>query len=331
MIFRKLAIVMLALSSPVWGQLPAFPGAEGFGAFATGGRGGRVVYVTNLNTSGPGSFQWALDQVGPRYILFKVSGLINGAVHLTSSDVTIAGQTSPGGIIVRGFHTTEEPYTDQVLGRINDPDVKHAENWILRHIRSRPAGAGLNDGLRARYTKNAIIDHCSIANARDEAFELSFSTGVTIQNCMLSETLGGHAQYGGMLINYSNPADGFPLTQFSIHHNLWNRIDGRMPEVARDSPAAGGTTMDIELADRLVTGGGGNRAPSANAGPQPQESESLDCPCLGERRRCDSRGGNGMMETRRVDAGSADDNYLSRLMSREWYAAWQGFCSSGWR
>ncbi len=232
--------------------MPAFPGAEGFGAFATGGRGGRVIHVTNLNRSGPGSFQWALDQTGPRFILFKVSGLIDGPVHLTNGDVTIAGQTSPGGIIVRGFHTTEEPYIDQVVGRINDPDVKHAENWILRHIRTRPAGAGLDDGLRARYTKNAIVDHCSIANASDEAFELSFSTRVTIQDCMLSETLGGHAQYGGMLINYSNPADGFPLTEFSIHHNMWNRIAGRLPEVSRESEAAAGSTMDIELADNLL-------------------------------------------------------------------------------
>src|SRR3990172_5920517 len=94
---RILAFALLILDPPAWAQLPAFPGAEGFGAFATGGRGGAVLYVTNLNTSGPGSFQWALDQTGPRYILFKVSGLIDDSVQLTRSDVTIAGQTSPGG------------------------------------------------------------------------------------------------------------------------------------------------------------------------------------------------------------------------------------------
>ncbi len=265
-----LAFALLAFAAPSWGQLPAFPGAEGFGAFATGGRGGVVLYVTNLNTSGPGSLQWALDQSGPRYVLFKVSGLIDGSVQLTRGDVTIAGQTSPGGIIVRSFHTTEEPYIDQEVGRINDPDVRHAENWILRHLRTRPVGAGVGDGVRARYTKDAIIDHCSIANADDEAFELSFSTRVTVQNCMISETLGWHAPLGGMLVNYSNPADGFPLTELSIHHNLWNRMDGRMPEVARDSLAAAGSTMDIELANNLLWDAGYYLATARTTGyPEP--------------------------------------------------------------
>lgn len=248
-IFTLAAIgVIPALSSAT----PAFPGAEGFGAAATGGRGGRVLYVTNLNTAGPGSFQWALDQDGPRYILFKVSGLINGDVHLGQGDVTIAGQTSPGGIIVRGFDTTEEPYIDQAVGRIDDPDVSHAENWILRHIRTRPSGGSFPDGLRVRYTKNAIVDHCSIANAGDEAVEISFSTNVTIQNSILGETIGGHAQYGGMLINYSNPADGFPLDRLALHHNTWNRAEGRMPEISRESVAAAGSTMDIEISNNLL-------------------------------------------------------------------------------
>ncbi|MBP6829620.1 MAG: hypothetical protein KA978_02495, partial [Deltaproteobacteria bacterium] len=91
-------------------ELRAFPGAEGFGAAARGGRGGRVIYVTNLNASGPGSFQDAVQQTGPRYVLFKVSGVVQGEVHVRSGDLTIAGQTSPGGVTVRGFHTTEQPY-----------------------------------------------------------------------------------------------------------------------------------------------------------------------------------------------------------------------------
>jgi VCBS repeat-containing protein len=78
--------------------LAAFPGAEGFGAAATGGRDGRVLYVTNLDAAGPGSLQWAIDQPGARYILFKVSGVIDAQIRLTNGDVTIAGQTSPGGI-----------------------------------------------------------------------------------------------------------------------------------------------------------------------------------------------------------------------------------------
>ncbi len=251
---KKIGLVILTtgMAAHALGQPAAFPGAEGFGASATGGRGGRVIYVTNLNAGGTGSLQWALDQTGPKYILFKVSGVIDGDVQMTRGNVTIAGQTSPGGIIVRGFHTTEDPYIDQAVGRINDPDVRHAENWIMRHVRTRPAGGGLEDGLRLRYTKNAIVDHCSIADARDEAVEISFSTNITIQNCILGETLGEHAQYGGMLMNYSNPVDGFPLDRFSLHHNTWMRADGRMPEISRESPAAAGSLMDIELSNNLL-------------------------------------------------------------------------------
>lgn len=245
-------LMMMVVAAPRIAEPAAFPGAEGFGAAATGGRGGRVIYVTNLNASGPGSLQWALDQEGPRYILFKVSGVINSDVQLTRGNVTIAGQTSPGGIIVQGFHTTEDPYIDQEVGRINDPDVRHADNWIMRHIRTRPAGGGLEDGLRLRYTRNAIVDHCSIADARDEAVEISFSSNLTVQNCILGETLGDHAQYGGMLMNYSNPADGFPLDRFSLHHNTWMRADGRMPEISRESSAAAGSYMDIELSNNLL-------------------------------------------------------------------------------
>ncbi len=235
------------------GQPVSFPGAEGFGACTTGGRGGAVYYVTTLaaDPAGmtPGSLQWALNQTGPRYILFKVSGVISGAVQLTRSDVTIAGQTSPRGIIVRGFHTTENPYIDHDRGRISS--VAHADNWILRHLRTRPAGGGLDDGLRLRYTRNAIVDHVSSANATDEVIEISYSNNITIQNTMLSETLGDHADRGGILINYSNPADGFPLDRISLHHNTWNRIEGRMPELASETPESNGRTINVEVSNNL--------------------------------------------------------------------------------
>ena len=228
--------------------LPAFPGAEGFGASATGGRGGQVIYVTTTAASGPGSLQWAIDQPGPKYILFKVSGLIDARIHLRNGDTTIAGHTSPGGITIRGFVTDETPYQDQAVRAPSD----FAENWILQHIRIRP---GLNgpsdDGLRLRYTRNAIVDHVSVGNATDEAVEISYSNNITIQNSMLAETLGGHSFYGGMLINYSNPAHGFALDNLSIHHNLFNRIEGRLPEASRESLAAAGSTMNLEMSSNL--------------------------------------------------------------------------------
>ncbi len=235
------------LAVPV-GPLPAFPGAEGFGAYATGGRDGSVIYVTNLNANGPGSLQWAIDQPGAKYVLFKVSGVIDSQIHLTNGNVTIAGQTSPGGITVRGFVTDETPYQDQAV----QPPADFAENWILQHIRIRPGQGGpSDDGLRIRYTRNAIVDHVSIGNATDEAIEISYSHDITVQNTLIAETVGGHSFYGGVLMNYSNPANGFALDNVSLHHNVFNRIEGRLPEGSRESQAAANSYMNLELSNNL--------------------------------------------------------------------------------
>ena len=228
--------------------LAAFPGAEGFGAYATGGRGGSVIYVTNLNADGAGSLQWAIDQPGARYILFKVSGLIDTQIHLTNGNVTIAGQTSPGGITIRGLVTDESPYQDQAVQAPAD----FAENWILQHIRIRPGlTAPGDDGLRLRYTRNAIVDHVSIGNAIDEAIEISYSHDITVQNTIIAETVGSHSFYGGVLMNYSNPAYGFKLDNVSLHHNIFNRIEGRLPEGSRESAAAANSYMNLELSNNL--------------------------------------------------------------------------------
>ena len=240
-------VAVLPAGSPA-GALAAFPGAEGFGANATGGRDGSVIYVTTLAADGPGSLQWAIDQPGARYILFTVSGLIDTQIHLTNGDVTIAGQTSPGGITVRGFVTDETPYQDQAVQAPGD----FAENWILQHIRIRPVSETLSDdGLRLRYTRNAIVDHVSIGNAIDEAIEISYSNNITVQNTVIAETIGGHSFYGGVLMNYSNPANGFGLDNISLHHNIFNRIEGRLPEGSRESAAAANSFMSLELSNNL--------------------------------------------------------------------------------
>ncbi|MFH0980055.1 MAG: hypothetical protein V2A79_00765, partial [Planctomycetota bacterium] len=148
----------------------AFPGAEGFGAQATGGRAGRVIYVTNLNADGEGSLQWALDEPGPRYILFKVSGVIDASIHVRHGDVTVAGQSSPGGIIVRGLRTDETPFIDGPVARTGGamPEMS-VSNFIIRYVRSRPAldlpsaRTDLDeDALRLRRAANGIVDHCSL-------------------------------------------------------------------------------------------------------------------------------------------------------------------------
>ena len=225
---QKLLLSIVSIVGISWSVLaqtiPAFPGAEGFGAVATGGRGGNVYYVTNLNCSGPGSLQNGLNQAGAKYILFKVSGVIPCAAEVFKGDVTIAGQTSPAGVIVRGI----------ILDEIYEQNT-NSRNVIIRHLRSRPKptqtlpsqGYVLDDGLRLDGASNVIVDHCSFANAIDESVQISHSRNITIQNSMLSETLGEHFHLGGMLVNYSR-AD-HPQDNISIHHNVWNRIGGRFP------------------------------------------------------------------------------------------------------
>jgi pectate lyase len=233
-------------SSEVAAQTPSFPGAEGFGATATGGRGGQVLFVTNTSTSGPGSLQAALDTPGPRYILFRCSGVIDGAVEIPvgSADFTIAGQTSPQGIIVRG------------MSAYNDTAAT-ARNFIIRHMRFRasqdvnyPSANWLTgDGLTLGGVHRAIIDHCSMAHALDEAIDISRSSALSIQNCLLAETLGEHFDRGGMLTNYRSSVSN--LDSLSIHHNTFNRIGGRHPEFSCESPECFNHRMHAEISCNL--------------------------------------------------------------------------------
>lgn len=168
--------------------IPSFPGAKGFGAVTTGGNvGGGVYYVANLNCSGAGSLQYGLNQTGAKYILFKVSGIIPCAVEVFKGDVTRLQQTSPGGIIVRGI----------ILDEIYEQNT-NSRNVVIRHLRSRPKpsqtlpnqGYVLDDGLRLDGASNVMINnYCSFANAIDESVQISNSRNITIQHCMLSETL----------------------------------------------------------------------------------------------------------------------------------------------
>ena len=221
-------ILTCLFASTLLAQTPiAFPGAEGFGNKTQGGRGGEVYYVTNLECSGPGSLNDALRKPGKKIIVFSVSGVIDCYADIIWGDCTIAGQTSPGGIIVRGI----------MIDDYYEPEGK-AQNIIIRHLNSRPGieelrpgkGNVMDDALRLDGTKNIVVDHCSFANATDESVQISRSTNITFSNNILSETLGYHFDLGGMLMNYST-AD-FPRDSISIIKNLWNRMGGRMPEIS---------------------------------------------------------------------------------------------------
>ncbi|MFO0645793.1 MAG: hypothetical protein U0326_06115 [Polyangiales bacterium] len=238
------------------GGLKAFPGADGFGASATGGRGGRVIFVTTLAPTGPGSLTEALEATGPRYVLFRVSGFINGSFRISQGDVTIAGQSAPGGVTVRGIHTDEATWCDSNCGA----GVRGVDNIILRHIRTRPGEPGAGDelidgdGLRIRHTRRMIADHISSENSVDENVEISYSNNITVQDSIIAEALGWHSDRGGMLMNYSNPAAGYQLDGITVARTTWIRIQGRYPEMARESPAAAGSTARIELANNLLWG-----------------------------------------------------------------------------
>jgi len=198
--------------------LPGFPTAEGYGRLASGGRGGRILHVTNLNDSGPGSLRDAVEQSGPRTVVFDVSGLITLEAKLiirkTNSNLTIAGQTAPGkGICLR-------KYNFGMLG---------ATNVIVRYVRVRPgniSGTTL-DGMGMASSDRCIIDHCSISWTLDEAFSSRNAGNITLQRTLISEALNeaGHKKYPpGTQHGYAASIGG---DIGSFHHNLLAHCAGR--------------------------------------------------------------------------------------------------------
>ncbi|MBK9494137.1 MAG: hypothetical protein IPO08_06265 [Xanthomonadales bacterium] len=250
---------LLTVGSANAQTLPSFPGAEGFGEVASGGRGGQVLTVTTLaaDPAGqqPGSLNWALRQSGPRTIVFAVSGVIHAYADIVHGDVTIAGQTSPGGITVRGI-VCDGHY-----------ERNTCDNLIIRHLRSRPAwndplpagGTRLDDALRLDGVNRVMLDHLSLAHATDEVMQISWASDVSLQHSVLAETVGGHAELGGVLMNYAHAEH--PQDRISLHHNLWFRLSGRMPEITceasgydDESPridACQNTPLQLELSNNL--------------------------------------------------------------------------------
>ncbi|MDH5766082.1 MAG: pectate lyase precursor [Gammaproteobacteria bacterium] len=205
-------------------QIKAFPTAEGFGAFATGGRGGQVIKVTTLNSTGTGSLQSALNLQGPRIIVFDVSGVIEGDINIPYSDVTIAGQTAPGGGVT-------------IHGRLECDYSLRPNNIIIRHIRIR-ADHSLNpqiigdqyDAVQCSRSSNLIFDHISVSGGVDENFDLYEATNVTVQWSTITraDENGGHSE-GSHNYGLINGPSGHSI---SIHHNLFAHNLNRNPAVA---------------------------------------------------------------------------------------------------
>lgn len=190
-------------------QQLAFPGAEGYGAYATGGRGGQVVHVTNLNAAGTGSLADAVSQSG-RFVVFDVGGVIDitGKSITIASNVTIAGQTAPGeGITIYG-------------GRVI---ASKAKNVIIRYIRMR-GGKSVNSSkctLTLDECQNLIMDHCSVSWGPWDNVHIKDANNITWQYCINSE--GIEPQRFGSI------TDG--TRNWTIHHCLWANNKSRNPKM----------------------------------------------------------------------------------------------------
>lgn len=214
----------------------AFPGAEGFGAYAQGGRGGDVYYVTNLNDSGAGSLRNGITSAtGPRTIVFAVSGNIalQSILNISKPNITIAGQTAPGdGICIRDY-SVNVANTHDVIVR----GLRLRRGDVIVRATGQPTGSTGLDTVSIDDSSNVIFDHCSLSWSCDEIFGIVQNQNVTVQWCVISEPLGDPVlhPYGASHAYGLNCS----ATTLSVHHNLIAKYVFRGPQFEANDAVSG--------------------------------------------------------------------------------------------
>ena len=222
----------LAAGPALAADLLAFPGAEGAGRFSAGGRGGAVLRVTNLNDAGPGSLRAAVEAKGPRTVVFDVAGTIQlkTPLKISNGQITIAGQTAPGGGIT---------LRDQTL-------VVSADDVVIRFIRSRLGAESKveGDAIWISGGRRIILDHVSASWSVDETLSASARFDqpdqgfydLTVQWSIISESLAKSIHVKGDH-GYGSLIRGGNGSKISFHHNLWANHMARMPRPGNYAPA----------------------------------------------------------------------------------------------
>ena len=276
---------------------PAFPGALGAGAMTRGGRGGKVLLVTNLRDSGPGSFRKAVETPGPRTVVFRVAGYIElqSPIRVSRPNITIAGQSAPGAGVCLKNYSLQIGNTQQV---------------IIRHIRCRPgdktSAAGEMDAITIWDSQHVILDHCSATWSTDECLSVTRqSDNITVQACLIAEALTSHSM--GSIIG----GDG---GRISFINNLYASNRSRNPRISAlivkaNQPLAKSPTIDFR--NNVVYNWSYSAGYAGGSDPNIKEATRVNMVANYYRPGPDTRPGR-QQEVFRVNPGAVTELFISQ-------------------